>query len=243
MRILLIAAMALPLGACHASWEKDGKGHRVEESGPATARTYAATGFTAVDLRGSDDVDIKIGEAFSVRAEGGSKILDKLDIRVDGTTLRVARKDSDNWSWHDGGGGVKVSITMPRLTAASVAGSGDLTADRAEGDFSGDVAGSGNLKVGEIKGGAVKLDIAGSGNITVAGTATSLHADTAGSGDIDAKGLTATSAKVSIAGSGNVRGTVNGEADVSIMGSGDVDLGGGAKCRVSSMGSGDAHCG
>jgi hypothetical protein len=243
MRLLLICAVALPLGACHASWERDGKGHRVQESGPAAARTYAATGFTAVDLRGSDDVDIKIGEAFSVRAEGGAKILDRLDIRVDGTTLRIGRKDSDNWGWHSGDNGAKISITMPRLTSASVAGSGNLTADRAEGDFTADVAGSGNLKVGEVKGGAVKLDIAGSGNITVAGTATSLDADTAGSGDIDARGLTATSAKVSIAGSGNVRGTVNGEAQVSIMGSGDVDLGGGAKCKVSTMGSGDAHCG
>jgi hypothetical protein len=241
MRLLLICAMALPLGACHASWEKKG-GHTVEASGPGAVRTYAATGFTAVDVRGSDDVDIKFADAFSVKAEGGANILDKLEIRVDGSTLRIGRKDSDNWGWHNDNG-VKISVTMPRLTAASIAGSGNLTADRAEGDFSGDVAGSGNLKVGEIKGGAVKLDVAGSGNITVAGTATSLDADTAGSGDIDAKGLTATSAKVSVAGSGNVRGTVNGEASVSIMGSGDVDLGGGAKCRVSSMGSGDARCG
>ena len=30
MRLLLIAAAVLPLGACHASWEKDGKVHRVE---------------------------------------------------------------------------------------------------------------------------------------------------------------------------------------------------------------------
>jgi hypothetical protein len=243
MRLLLICAAALPLGACHASWEKEGHGRKVEASGPAQTRSYDATGFTGIDLRGSDDVEVKLGEAFSVKASGGANTLDRLEIRVVGSELRIARKGSDNWGWDHDDQGVKITVTMPRLLKASVAGSGNLTAERAEGDFNGDVAGSGNLKVTQFQGGAVKLDVAGSGNIAIAGTATSLSADIAGSGDIDAKGLTATSADISIAGSGDVRGTVNGEAKVSIMGSGDVDLGGGARCKVSSMGSGDAHCG
>ena len=241
MRLLLIAAVALPLGACHASWERDG-GHTVQASGTGATRSYAASGFTGVDLRGSDDVDVRFADAFSVKAEGDPKVLDQLDIRVEGSTLKVGRKDNSGWNWHSDRG-AKISVTLPRLVAASVAGSGNMTVDRGEGDFSGSIAGSGDLRIGQLKGGAVDLSIAGSGNLTAAGTATSLNTSTAGSGDIDASGLTATSAKVSVAGSGSVRGTVNGAADVSIMGSGDVDLGGGAKCNVSAMGSGEAHCG
>ncbi|MBO9712407.1 head GIN domain-containing protein [Sphingomonas sp.] len=237
MRLLLICAAALPLGACHASWEH--KGTEVAPSGTGATRSYAATGFTGVDVRGSDDVIVKAGQAFSVTAQGDSKLLDKLDIRVDGDTLRIGRKES--WSWS--GGNARITVTMPKLTSASVAGSGNLTADRAEGDFSGDLAGSGNLEVAGLAGGKVDLSVAGSGNIKVSGTAQSLHADTAGSGDIDARGLKTSSANVSVAGSGNVNGNVEGEADVSIVGSGDVDLGASAHCKVSAMGSGEAHCG
>jgi hypothetical protein len=245
MRILITAAF-LPLMACHASWDHDGGGAKGAQSkGTPTARTYDATGFTAVDLRGSDDVDVKIAPQFSVRAEGDSKSIEQLEITVVNGELRIGRKNSENGGWwgnHDGDG-VKVHVTMPRLASATVAGSGNLDADRADGDFKGAVAGSGNLHVAALQGGNVDLDIAGSGDLTVSGgTAARLNASIAGSGDIDAKGLTAASAKVAIAGSGNVTGTVNGEADVSLIGSGDVELGGGAKCKISSMGSGEARC-
>lgn len=246
MRILMLTAL-LPLAACHASWDHNGShgGNVAEGKGTPTARTYDATGFTGVDLRGPDDIQVKTGDTFSVRAEGDSKVLDRLEVRVVGGVLKIGRKDSDHgWLW--GGNrdenGVKIFVTLPHLNSASVAGSGNLTADKGEGDFKAAVAGSGDLSVAGLQGGAVDLDLAGSGNLKVAGTATSFKASIAGSGDIDAKGLPVTSATVSIAGSGNVTGTVNGNANVSLIGSGDAELGGGAKCNVSKMGSGEARC-
>lgn len=247
MRILMITAF-LPLMACHASWDHNGNhgGKVAEGKGTPSARTYDATGFTAVDLRGPDDIQVKTADTFSVRAEGDSKVLDQLDVRVVNGELRIGRKGDEEhgWLWgnHSDDNGVKIYVTLPHLNSASVAGSGNLTADRGEGDFKAAVAGSGDLDVAALQGGAVDLDVAGSGNLKVAGTATSFKASIAGSGDIDAKGLTATSANVSIAGSGNVTGTVNGDANVSLIGSGDAELGGGAKCKVSSMGSGEARC-
>jgi hypothetical protein len=241
MRLLLICAAALPMCACHASWEKDG-GHAAQPSGPATARAYDAAGFTAVALEGSDDVQVRYADKFSVRAEGQAKVLDQLDIRVVGTTLKIGRKHNDGWMWNEDHG-AKITVTLPHLVAASVAGSGNMDVDRGEGDFAGSIGGSGDLKVAQLQAGSVDLSIGGSGNLTVGGTASALKAATAGSGDIDAKGLTVSSATVSVVGSGNVRGTVKGEANVSLAGSGDVELGGGAHCTVSSVGSGEAHCG
>lgn len=244
MRILMIASF-LPLMACHASWDRDGHGGQVaQSSGTPSARTYDAKDFTGVEVRGSDDVQVRTADAFSVRAEGDSKVLDELEVRVVNGQLQVGRKDSDRgWMWgNHNDKGVKVYVTLPHLTSASVAGSGNLDADRGEGDFRAAIAGSGNLNVASVQAKNIALDIAGSGDLRVAGTAAHLSASIAGSGDIDAKGLTATSAKVSIAGSGNVSGTVNGEANVSLIGSGDAELGGGAKCTVSSMGSGSARC-
>ncbi|MDP5281348.1 head GIN domain-containing protein [Sphingomonas sp. DG1-23] len=238
MRMLLMVAL-LPLAACQSNWEK--KGDAAQASGSGATRSYAASGFTGVELRGSDDVDVKIGQSFAVTAEGDPKVLDQLDIRVVGGTLRVGRKNSkDGWFGTDHG--ARIHVVMPRLTAASVGGSGNLTADRGEGDFSGAVSGSGNLTIANLRAGDADLSIAGSGDMRVAGSATKLSASVAGSGDMDAKQLTAASADVSIAGSGNVLGTVKGPASVSIVGSGDAELGGGAKCSVNAVGSGEARC-
>ncbi|TGX54700.1 DUF2807 domain-containing protein [Sphingomonas gei] len=236
MRMLLIAAL-LPLAACQSNAER--QGNATEVSGTGATRSFAASGFTKVDLRGPDDVDVKTGTNFAVTAEGDSKVLDQLDIRVVDGALRVARKDG-NWVGNDRG--ARVHVVMPKLGAATLGGSGDLTIDRAEGDFHAAAAGSGNLTIADLRAGSADLSLAGSGDLTVAGSASKLSVSVAGSGDIDAKRLTAASADISIAGSGNVFGTVKGPASVSILGSGDAELGGGAKCSVNALGSGEAHC-
>ena len=238
MRLLLLAAL-LPATACHASWEKEGGA--AQPSGKEATRSFAAAGFTGVDLRGPDDVDVRTGANFAVTAQGDSAILDDLRIEVVDGTLRVGRKDKGG-RWFSGDHGVKVHVVMPRLASASVSGSGDLTADKAEGAFKGAIAGSGNLDIAALRASDADLSIAGSGDMTVAGSAERLSASVAGSGDIDAAGLTATGASVSVLGSGNVRAVVKGGASVSIAGSGDVELTGGAKCSVSAVGSGEAHC-
>lgn len=239
MRLLMIALLPLAAGACQSKWEKEGAS--IPASGPGATRTYAATGFTGIDLRGSDNVDVKIGTAFSVTAEGDTKTLDQLEIQVVDGVLRIGRKDrSGNWFSHDNG--ARIHVVMPALARARVSGSGDLTAERAEGDVEAAISGSGDLDIENLKGGTATLSIAGSGDLSVKGTADKLSASIAGSGDISAGNLTANSADISIAGSGSVRGTVKGPASVSIVGSGDVELVGGAKCSVSSVGSGEARC-
>jgi hypothetical protein len=243
MRLLLLCAVALPLGACHASWEKDGKdgSHRIDTSGPAVSRTYAATGFTGVDLTGVDDVTIKSGDTFAVTATGSAKLLDELEIRVDGTTLKVGRKHHEGWSW-DNHGNARITVTMPKLTAIGLTGTGDIDADKAEGDFTASLTGTGNIKIAALTGGDVTLATAGTGDMTMAGTATRLDAQVTGPGDIDAGGLTASGAKVSVTGPGSVKAVVKGDADVSILGPGDVELTGGARCKISKLGPGEARC-
>lgn len=241
MRAALIALALLPLtgtAACHASWEKDGR--TVKPSGVGAKRTYTANGFTKVELRGPDDVEVKNGAQFAVVAEGDSAVLDQLDVQVVNGTLRVGRKNS-GFSFNNDHG-VKIRVTLPRLEAASVSGSGNMTVDKAEGAFRGAIAGSGNLDIAGLTASDTDLAIAGSGDLNVAGTTNRLNASITGSGDIDAGKLTATGASISVVGSGSMRGVVKGGASVSIAGSGDVDLTGGAKCSVSAMGSGEAHC-
>lgn len=241
MRSLMLLA-AIPLVACSFHSGDNDSQPGVPASGQGTSRTYQVAGFTGVALKGSDDADVRVGQAFSVRAEGPSDRLDDLKIVKDGDTLKISRK-SNHMSW-GGGRDVKVFVTMPAIRSASIAGSGNMTVDRVEGGgFDGSTAGSGDLSIGQMQVDQVKLSIAGSGNIAASGAAKQASLSIAGSGGIDAGGLTASQADVSVAGSGDVKATVNGHAKVSMMGSGDVDLGGGATCDVSKMGSGTVTCG
>ncbi len=239
MNLALIIAAALPLTACN--FANGASGDVVQPSGAGGTRNFDVSDFTGVSLRGSDDVDVKTGATFAVTATGDSALLDKLEIRKDGDTLRIGRKDGD-WKW-GGNKGAKITVTLPKLASASVAGSGDMTIDQAQGDFNGSIAGSGDMTIAALKGGKASLSIAGSGDINVTGgQASVIDASIAGSGDIDAAGLKAERGDISIAGSGGIRAQVTGTASVSIVGSGNAEVTGGAKCSVSKMGSGSARC-
>ncbi|HWK36202.1 head GIN domain-containing protein [Sphingomonas sp.] len=244
MRLLIVLA-ALPLAACGSVAMGNEGGAKAPASGSGDARSFQIAGFDAVDLRGSDDVDVKVGPAFSVRAEGPSAELDKLDIRKDGSTLKVGRVRRDGFSWGaDHGKAVRVYVTLPALKGASVAGSGDMTVDRVTGgNLDASIAGSGDLTIGEVGVASAALSIAGSGDIALKGRADRIKVSIAGSGGVDGEGLKAAGADVSIAGSGDVRADVTGNATVSLMGSGDVDLGAGAHCTTTKMGSGEVRCG
>jgi len=236
--IALPLAAALVVGGCsvHAG-EDDAPG--IAPSGTGTQRSYAADGFTKIELAGADQVEVRVGPAFSVRAQGPADVLDRLRIETEGDTLEIGRKRNTS-----GSGVARILVTLPRLAGTSLAGSGTMTVDRVEGGtLEAEVAGSGTLRFAALAVDGLEADIAGSGTLAAAGTAGRLDLDIAGSGSVDARGLTARGADVSIAGSGNVRATVNGDAEVEIMGSGDVDLGQGARCKVEKMGSGNVRCG
>jgi hypothetical protein len=242
--LMAVLVAALPLTACSAHSDEDSK-PGVAGSGTGTSRSFAIADFTGVDLRGSDDVDVRVGTGFSVRAEGPSAELDKLKIEKVGDTLRVGRVDGNSFHWGSSSHkGVTIYVTMPRIADAAIAGSGNMSVDRVEGQsFRGDTAGSGDLDVAALNVQAGDFSIAGSGGMKLKGSSKHLKIAIAGSGDVDAGGLKAEGADVSVAGSGGVRADVTGPAQVSVMGSGDVDLGSGAKCTTSKMGSGDVHCG
>ena len=232
----------VPLAACSVGADTSGPG--VAGSGNGTTRTYAVSDFSALALRGSDDVDVRVGTGFSVRAEGPSKELDRIKIERVGDTLRIGRKKRSGLDWGGSSENVTVYVTMPRIVGTTIAGSGNMTVDRVEGQrFTIDAAGSGSLTVAMLAVREAKVSMAGSGDISLKGSADRLTVDIAGSGDVDAAGVKATGAAVNILGSGSVRAEVNGQASVSMMGSGDVDLGKGAKCTISKMGSGEIKCG
>ena len=237
-RFVYIAATALLAGACHVG------GHAEErDAGPQASRNYQVGAFDRISVAGPYEVNVVSGGAPSVRATGGANLLDETEVLVEGGTLKIQPKKHDgiHLNWHNGK--AVFTVNAAAIHGASIAGSGGMNVDRVAGDFEGDVAGSGDLKLASVTGGKVKLSIAGSGGVDAAGKADSVDLSIAGSGDIRAGGLASRTADVSIAGSGNVAANASESADVSIMGSGDVQVTGGAKCKVSKAGSGNVRCG
>lgn len=255
MRPLLIASPFLALalygvasnaaggdGLMHWSYSSDDSSR--EGSGPESTRNFAVGKFDTVALNGSDEVRVIPGPAMSVSASGPASDLDKLDIRVDGTALKISRKPG-SWStgWRNRGRGVVVTVTTPTLLGAAVNGSGDMTVDRVDTEvFQAAVKGSGNLDLTSVKAKRLEFAVDGSGNLNATGTADSAQIAVGGSGDFDAKGLTATRAQIAVRGSGNASMSVSGDAAIAVSGSGNADIQGTDRCTINKSGSGEANC-
>jgi hypothetical protein len=245
MRTLISLLALAALAACngsHAREQRADGGPRL--SGESGARDFALADFDKVNLRGPDDVTVRVGPAFSVRAEGDTGELERLKIEVVGGELRIGRESDDDWfSWGHDSDAVRVTVTMPAIRGASIAGSGNMNVDRAAAEsFEAAIAGSGTLTLAAVEAQRVAFDIAGSGDVSAAGTARAIEVNIAGSGNVGARELRAERLEASIVGSGDVEAFVTGEARADIMGSGDVTVHGGARCTANSMGSGELRC-
>ena len=238
MRTALIVFPILALGACSVGNSAS------PDTGPAGAKRFMVGNFDSVSLEGSDDVRIVRGLATSVVASGPQSVLDKLDIRVEGSTLKVGRKrQGRGMQWNRDKGAV-VTVTLPSIRAAAIAGSGDMMLDRADGEaFDGSVTGAGSMQIASLAVKRASLSIAGSGDLMALGTSEDSRLSIAGSGDLDAARLQSRRADISIRGSGNARAAASDSAAISLAGSGDAIVTGTAKCTVAKVGSGEARCG
>ncbi|MFL6722262.1 MAG: head GIN domain-containing protein [Sphingomonas sp.] len=212
----------------------------------AVSRNYQVGNFQQIEVAGPYNVEVRTGGTPSVSGQGAQKLMNRTVVEVRGDKLVIHPQEHRGW-FHMGWGShrsAKFTVTVPQLSGATIAGSGDIHVDQVHGtSFEGTVAGSGGLGINTLDVQSLKLAIAGSGGAKAsAGRAQSVKYDIAGSGDIDATNVQAQNADVSIAGSGSIRAHASGTAEVSIMGSGDVTITGGAKCRVTKAGSGNAHC-
>jgi hypothetical protein len=219
--------------------------HAQEDGGPTVSRNYQVGNFQQIEVAGPYNVEVRTGSNASVSAKGSEKLLEKTVVEVKGDKLVIHPANSHgffNFGWSTRGKASFV-VTVPQLSGATIAGSGDIQVDKVQGDsFEGVVAGSGGLNVAALDVQQLKLAIAGSGGVKAAGKAQAAKYEIAGSGDVEAGAVQTQDLKVSIAGSGGIKAHSGGTADISIMGSGDVEVTGGAKCKISKAGSGDVRC-
>lgn len=241
--VFAVAAGALAAGGAAVMLDVADKSEIVVSVEGPTALTYEIGEFDGLSTVGPQDVVITAGDSYSVRSEGSPEALALLEAVVEDGKLVIRPKETfRGWNW----GRMESAtfyVTAPRLRTVALAGSGDISVDRIEGEsFEGSIAGPGELSIDSMDVDEVDFRIGGTGNVAAAGTARITRVSIGGSGEVDAGGLLSETASVSIGGSGDVDLTVEREAQVSIAGSGDVDISGPARCSVTRMGGGTVRC-
>ena len=201
------------------------------------------SGFNAVDVGGSFDVQLVQGSTESVKVEAPSDVIDRIITQVDGGVLKIYNKhDTFNWgNWWGNHKKIVVYVTVKTVNAISVTGSGDVAfkqgltvpALKLHVSGSGDVSGVLNAK-------KLESSISGSGDVHLSGHSDISIVDVSGSGDFNAHNLVTVSTSIRLSGSGDAEINANDKIDAVTHGSGDIRYTGSAH-NISSAktGSGD----
>jgi len=214
------------------------KAQTIEGNGSLKTETRQVSEFAAVSMNDFFEVEITQGNTDAVTVEADENLLPYIETTVDKNELSIRTKAHHNLESKNK---VTVRITMSKLTALSLLGSGHI---RTSGNFGGDavnlaISGSGNIKFGFDKIKNLSVAINGSGDANLEGnTIDNLNVSIAGSGDVHGYNATTDNATVSIAGSGDVEVNANKTISATIAGSGDVMYKGSPKVTEQNAGSG-----
>jgi hypothetical protein len=206
--------------------------------------TRKVENFTKIALRVAGNVVLKQGSPQSVEIEGDKDILKEIETNVEGSKLVIER----DGKWNDWNSEKKVTIyiTVEKIDALSVSGSGSIEAQNkiTTGDIDVAVSGSGSLKAEIDATGDMNANVSGSGSIDLRGKCRALDSDLSGSGNVKLDLAVAGKADFSVSGSGRVQssGSAN-EVKATISGSGKVLAANmeASRCEVKISGSGNVE--
>src|SRR5436190_3901643 len=111
----VIAASAL-LAGCQV---------HAQDGGPTVSRNYSVGNFSAIEVAGPYDVEVRTGANPSVSARGSERLLERTVVEVNGDKLVIHTEHNHSffhfgWSSH---GEAKFIVTVPQLSGATIAGS------------------------------------------------------------------------------------------------------------------------
>ncbi len=208
--------------------------------GLAASETRSLPDFQAITVQAGIDVTVRQGDVAQVVLTAEDSVLQALETVVEagsqGPTLVLRYKRGTRvYSTSK----VRAALVMPRLSAVSVMGSGDVRIEPFNTpSLKLSVAGSGDVVLTGLTSEDVQVGIAGSGDVRGSGNTRRLQVSVSGSGDVRLADLRANDVVVKVAGSGDVAVQAQATLDVSIVGSGDVQYTGAATLKKSVIGSG-----
>ncbi len=232
VRRLLIALLAAAAAPAPAQQAVTGSGRIVDEARPLA-------GFTALRVGSGVDVELRASDRERVTVRADDNLVPLVETRIDGTALEVGLARGASFRARHL---PRVRIEFVRLDDISVAGAGNVHADRVRGDtFAVSLAGSGDVRIDALDVNALGAMLAGRGDFIARGRADQQGYRIRGAGDVRARDLVGRNVTVSIAGSGDALVHATETLAVSISGSGDVVYRGNPKITKSIVGSGSVR--
>ena len=178
-------------------------------AGPAT-RTFTVDSFDEVDVTGAMIVRIESGTVFKVVADGDQKDIDKLDVDVDGRTLKLGPNKNGPFGIFSSRN-VRFTITMPKVEGLKLTGasraklSGFSPFNRLEVDLTGASTALIDVSVDRLD-----VDLTGASKVLLKGKTDELKGSMTGASLINAKGMTVNRAEIRASGASHgIMGQVN----------------------------------
>lgn len=227
IKLALVAVMGMTMTSCMSVNFNDNGVDKTPTQVSAINQVTAMQPFDEVDIAGAFKIVYEQGAEHNVRIDASEQAFKEMTVYVKDRELRIRKSVSKpTVSFKD----VKVYVTSPDLHKIDLAGSGMFAASNpvaASKDLDVEIAGSGKVLLVAVTCQDACLEIAGSGNIEIGNLeATEVKTEIAGSGDISLGAMTCKKMNIEIAGSGNVNcDNINADnVHTEIAGSGDVNL-------------------
>jgi len=213
--------------------------------------------FTGIVLNISGDLHITQSDSESLTVTAEQKVLDVITTEVRGGVLHIGRQRGSSVRTRED---IRFDVSLRVLERLGMSGSGDVYADRLEGDelkvaISGSsdiefgeilmddlritISGSGDVELIELDANNFEASISGSGEIEVGGRCDVQTVSVSGSGDHMAENLQSREVTATVVGSGQVEVWATETLDVTVTGSGDVVYRGNPQVSLQVSGSGN----
>ena len=199
---LVLVGVAIAIAYVIASTSSSSS-NTVQGSGVQVMESRTLPVFGSVDLAGSNNVFIRIGEEQSVQVYGDDNLIDGVTTQWTSTQSLSASKPGSYWT----NSPMRVEVSVPSLR--------DLT-----------LSGSGTVMVSGVDGRRFTVTISGSGVVRASGTTEQLDATVSGSGQAELGGVEASAVQAVVSGSGEIVVTATDSLDASVPGSGSIVYGG-----------------
>lgn len=232
----LLAAVGLSAIAC----VELSSGESITGSGEVVQETYALADFTNVEVGHAFDAEIARADEFSVAVTVDDNILENVDVRLDGETLRIGMKGNDSYRNVT----MDAAITMPALSHIKLSGASTATfgafgsseplkielegasrvdcSDMTSESAVFDLEGASRADCRDVTTGETEVALQGASNLSLTGSGGNADISGKGASAADLRDFQVTNAKVKLEGASNASVNTGGVLDADLAGSSDA---------------------
>ena len=171
----------------------------IQGSGVPVTQSRDVAPFTGVELAGSNNVVVHVGEEQLVVVKADDNLVDRVTTEVTSQTLVVGNTPGS------------FSAESPMIVEVVVPTLDTLT-----------LSGSGNIVIHGIEAESLEVELPGSGTLSGSGTTARLDVSVPGSGVVEFTNLVANDVQAAVSGSGSIFVTATSSLDASVSGSGAI---------------------